>query len=147
MASKYTLGEQVGICKLRLRTGNTNCRPGPVNINFGPGPVNANWGPGPVNTNWGLGLGTGAVGQGQGWEPSREPENTKPVWLNFNFVYNFVHKVFQQSFNTDCSNISRKRWSVLRRTKWSRCWSMGNTAIQGPPPKTSLRLFCSVNHF
>ena len=55
-------GNKVGICKLRLRTGNRNSRPGPVNKNLDPRPVNTNSEPGSVNTNWWLGLGTGAVG-------------------------------------------------------------------------------------
>ena len=72
-----------------MRTGNINCRPGPIKINLGDkvdifklrprtstkncrlGPVNRNWGPRPVNTNIGtktgkVNLGAGGQGPGRG---------------------------------------------------------------------------------
>ena len=92
-------------------TGNTKCRPGPVNTNWGDnmlgyansGPeliikilgqtgitnfwlevVNTNWGSGPVNTNWGSG-----AKQGLGARRYKDPQ--KYISKTLNILLNILH--------------------------------------------------------
>ena len=53
---KINLGDKVDIFKLRPRTITKNCRLGPVSRNWGPRPVKKILGPRPVKLIWGLGV-------------------------------------------------------------------------------------------
>ena len=103
------MGDKVGICKLRLRTDNKSCRPGPVNKNWGPGKVNTNWGPGPVNTN----LGSGPVNTNWGTRPVNKKLLARTGGQAEGRGLEFKKTLLSDRWQETKINLSVRSWSEL----------------------------------